>query len=153
MSRSSFTTPLIVSPLPDGRKWRLFHQFTYHIGSRYSQKTITVPEGFVTDFASIPKFIFWVLPWWAKFNKASVLHDWLYQEHILTRAEADLAFYEAMLVAFRHHRTGPFVAWLEYWAVRLFGWMAWPRRKRPIPDNSDEACYDRFSNYARRTDI
>lgn len=150
---SSFTTSLIVELL-GGRRWRLAFAFTFHIGGKYAERAISVPAGFITDFASIPKIIFWVLPWWAKFNKASVLHDWLYQEHILTRAEADFAFYEAMLVAFRHHRTGPFVAWLEYWAVRLFGWMARPRRKRPIPDNADEACYDRFSNYAqRRKDI
>lgn len=67
-----------------------------------------------------------------------------------------MAFYEAMLVAFRHHRTGPFVAWLEYWAVRLFGWAAYKERaEEPLPaNNADEACYDRFSNYAqRRKDI
>ena len=75
---SSFTSPLIVSPMSSGRDWKLHRSFTYHIGGKYSKKFVRVPAGFKTDFASIPKFLWW-LPYWAKFNKASILHDYLYR--------------------------------------------------------------------------
>ena len=124
---TSYTTPLVVE-LIDGRRWRLAFAFTYHVGSKYANDYIPVPAGFEHDFASIPRFLFVILPWWAKFNKASVLHDYLYRVRTSTRAEADLIFYEAMLVGFRNHRSGRLVAWLEYKGVRLFSWLAWRKR-------------------------
>ena len=116
---SSYTTPLVVELL-DGKRWRLVFSFTYHIGSKYAKRFIAVDAGFLTDWASIPKFL-WFFPYWAKYNKASLLHDYLYHNHILSRAEADQVFYEAMLVMFRHHKSGRIIAWVEYWAVRVFG--------------------------------
>ena len=157
---SSFTTPLIVSPMPDGRRWKLFKEFTYHIGSKCSNNYIHVPAGFVTDFASIPWVLWSWFPYWGKYGKAAVLHDWLYLnretssnrvkcktcnevfsggdtnkhkeetghnvwELLLlrrwTRKEADLIFYEAMLVG----GTKPWKAKVMYLAVRTFGWAAW----------------------------
>ena len=117
----SFTSPLIVSPLPDGRRWKLFRSFTYHIGSKRSQDTITVPVGFVTDFASIPWVLWSWLPYWGKYGKAAVIHDYIYQTHCRTRAEADKIFYDAMLVS----GTKSWKARLMYWAVRAGGWAAW----------------------------
>lgn len=39
--------------------------------------TFTVPVGFLTDFASVPRFLHWkVLPYGA-YTRAAVLHDWL----------------------------------------------------------------------------
>ena len=127
---SSFTSPLIVSPLLDGKSWRLYKSFTYRIGSRYSKRKIAVPSSFITDFASIPKFLWW-LPYWAKFNKSAVIHDWLYHikriegEGSITRKEADDIFYEAMLIDLRHQGLGKVIAFMEYWAVRLAGGLAW----------------------------
>lgn len=127
---SSFTTPLIVSPLPNGRDWRLFRSFTYHVGSKYSKDKITVPAGFITDFATIPKCFLWWLPYWAKYNKAPVLHDQLYKTKkimgkSITQKKADDIFLEAMLVEWRHHKSRYVVAWLEYAAVRICGWLFW----------------------------
>ena len=129
---SSFTSPLVVTPMPDGRTWRLERPFTYRIGSQHSRRFISVPCGFETDFASIPKFVFWLLPWWAKFNKAPILHDWLYHAQAImgkpiTRKEADDVFHEAMLIEFRHHGLGKLMAGIEYWGVRAFAWLAWKK--------------------------
>ena len=118
---SSFTSPLIVSPMPDGRRWKLFRSFTYHITSRRSKDKITVPAGFITDFASIP-WVFWSwLPAWGKYGKAAVIHDYLYQNHLLSRRMADLIFYEAMLVG----KTKKWKAKLMYLAVRIWGGLTW----------------------------
>ena len=138
---SSFTSPLVVAPLGDGRHWRLDRPFTYRIGSRYSRRLIRVAKNFLSDFASIPKFIFWLLPWWAKFNKSSILHDWLYKVKqimgkIITRQEADDIWYEAMGIEFRHHKSGRFVAFIEYWGVRLFGFLSWHKDKIYLIKNS-----------------
>lgn len=118
---SSFTSTLIVTPMPDGRKWKLWKEFSYHIGSEYSADYVHVPAGFVTDFASVP-FVFWaILPRWGRYGKAAILHDWLYHYHIRTRKEADCIFYEAMLV----NGTKKWKAKVMYWAVRIAGWLSW----------------------------
>lgn len=127
---SSFTTPLVVTPLPDGKYWRLLEEFDYHVGSKDSDVFVHVPKGFVTDFASIPRFL-WFLPPWAKYNKAPVLHDCLYRTkklmgQTISRKRADSIFLEAMLVDFRCHKAiGVFIAYLEYFGVRCFAWLAW----------------------------
>ena len=131
---SSFTSPLSVSPMPDGKRWKLTRPFTYRIGSKYSKRFVRVPTGFRTDFASIPKILRWLLflllPFWAKYSKAPILHDWLYKTHqimgkTITRKEADDIFLEAMKVDWQHHKSRYFVAYLEYWAVKLFAFFAW----------------------------
>jgi hypothetical protein len=126
---SAFTSPLIVSPMSDGKNWQLKKKFTYHVGSKFSRTYINVPKFFITDFASIPS-IFFFLPKWSRFNKAPVLHDYLYKTRILrekpiTRKQADDIFLEAMLIDLRNHRTGKLIAYIEYFAVRAFAFLAW----------------------------
>ncbi len=127
---SSFTSELCITILDDGSNWKLLRRFTYRIGKKYSRRFIKTARNFTTDFASIPKFLFWLLPLWAKFNKASVLHDWLYKVKVImgkpiTRKEADDTWLEAMFINFRHHKSGKVVAYLEYFAVRIFGFLSW----------------------------
>jgi len=118
---SSFTTPLIVTPMSDGRKWKLWKEFTFHLGSKYSKDYIHVPAGFITDFASVPWFLWAWLPYWGRYGKAAVLHDHIYQTHSRTRKEADDIFYEAMLVGGTKH----WKARVMYLGVRWFGWLSW----------------------------
>jgi len=118
---SSFTSPLVVTPMLDGRKWKLVHPFSYHIGSKNSKWIIKVPKGFETDFASVPQFLWFWLPYWGKYGKAAVLHDYVYQTHLTERSIADSIFYEAMLVGGTTH----WKAKLMYYGVRLFGWLSW----------------------------
>ena len=131
---SSFTTRLVVSPLLDGRRWRLYLPFTFHIGTKWSNRYVNVPKDFLMDFASIPRFILPFLPWWAKFNKSSPIHDYLYRikqvmGKPITRKEADDIWLEAMFVDFRNHRSGKLIAYLEYYPVRAFAWLAWKGAK------------------------
>ena len=126
---SSFINPLIVSPTLDGRNWRLMKSFSYRLGKPYSGRFIRVPKGFITDFASVPRFL-WFLPYWAKFNKAPILHDFLYMTqkimgHKIKRKRADNIFLEAMLAEWRFRKSRYFIAYSEYLAVRLFGGLTW----------------------------
>jgi hypothetical protein len=131
---SSFTTKLVVSPMDNGRDWELQAKFTYHVGSKFSRKWVNVPAGFVTDFASVPKFL-WFLPRWATYSKAPILHDYLYETQTLmgkpiTRKQADQVFLEAMHVDWQTHQTRYIVAHIEYIAVRLFGMWAWNSKRK-----------------------
>lgn len=40
--------------------------------------TVTVPKGFITDFASVPKKLWGLVGPYGRHTKAAVLHDWLY---------------------------------------------------------------------------
>lgn len=37
----------------------------------------TIPKGYVTDFASVPKFLWSILPPLGRHNLAALLHDWM----------------------------------------------------------------------------
>jgi hypothetical protein len=132
---SSFTSDLKVSPLNDGRRWKLLEEFDYYLCDTPDGAVIHVPQGYVTDFASIPQ-IFWnILPPWGVYGKAAVIHDYLYgiqgnyankpKPQIFTRKECDLIFLDAMKVLG--------VNWLTrrimYSAVRTFGGFAWKKCK------------------------
>ena len=42
--------------------------------------TFTVPVGFVTDFATVPRFLIWKIRPYGPYTRAAVLHDWLLVE-------------------------------------------------------------------------
>lgn len=84
-------------------------------------REITVPAGFETDYASVPRlpFAYWLAGGTAR--KAAVVHDWLYRRGGSTRAEADTVFREAMAASGQ-----PWLRRSAMWAaVRLFGWTAY----------------------------
>jgi len=118
---SLFTKPLVVTPYSDGKTWRLTEEFGYAIGSVNSDRTVDVPVGFSTDFASVPRLLWIVLPKWGKYGNAAVIHDFLYYDQSTTRLEADRIFVEAMMVL-----KVPF--WQRYClftGVRIGGKWAW----------------------------
>jgi Protein of unknown function (DUF1353) len=57
---------------------------------------VRVPIGFVTDFASIPRVFWSILPPDGLYTYPAILHDYLYWEQTGTRAEADLTLRYAM---------------------------------------------------------
>lgn len=42
--------------------------------------TFSVPVGFVTDFATVPRFLHWLVSPYGAYTRAAVLHDWLLVE-------------------------------------------------------------------------
>ena len=118
---SSFTTPLIVELQDDGKSWKIMQEFDYEEGMLGSGKIFRVPVGFITDFASIPK-IFWnILPPIGRYGKAAVLHDYLYNTQPFQRVRCDDLFLEAMGALNVNWMTRH----IMYRAVRMFGWLAW----------------------------
>ena len=78
-----------------------------------------IPAGYESDGMSVPRFFWRVLS--PKINGKtlipSVIHDYMYENHIGTRAEAD-AFYEDNLV---EKGFGKVKSWLVWCGVRICG--------------------------------
>jgi hypothetical protein len=92
---SKFLLPLDLRYL-DGHNWQVLDAFTF--GSVTLARTIEIPIGFVTDFASIPRVLWNVLPPTGQYGKAAVVHDFLYRTpRMATREEADNVLAEAMI--------------------------------------------------------
>lgn len=122
---SRFTNALVVSPLSDGKSWVIVGDFGYDIGEKDSGDRVDVSRGFVTDFASVPRGLWWVLPKWGVYGNAAVVHDWLYWQQETTRKRADEILREAMEVL----EVPSLKKQAIYRAVRFFGGWAWKRNK------------------------
>lgn len=111
----SFKTDLNVSLAPSGR-WVLLRPLVYR--SSVLGAVVTVPVGFDTDFASVPRFlpIIFALAGDTS-HEAAVVHDYLYRFHQATRRRADAVLFEAM-AATREPGWRDWVMWL---GVRLGG--------------------------------
>jgi len=97
-------------------KFRLVDDLNYQ--SDLLPEIITVPAGFETDFASIPKCLWWyIAPSSPQIRDAAVIHDFLYSTQLVPRLCADTILREAMksLGASILQRT------LVYTAVRIGG--------------------------------
>jgi hypothetical protein len=104
---SAFTGPLTITHVDvDWRLWILEQPLCYEVGEEGSGRTITAPTGFRTDGASVPRFLWAVLPTWGSYSRAAVIHDYLLDclasgkphPEAPTRADADHVFREAMIV-------------------------------------------------------
>ncbi|MBC6572515.1 DUF1353 domain-containing protein [Escherichia coli] len=112
---SRFTTPAVLEMLEHYR-WRVYEPFSFYPGDDKSD-VIEVPAGFITDLASVPR-IFWVLlPPDGRYAKAAIIHDYLYDNALRTKKEADRIFLEGMKVL----GVPKWKRLVMYCAVRLFG--------------------------------
>lgn len=57
---------------------------------------IEVPIGFLTDFASVPRFFWRIFPPWDTHRLSAVVHDYLCVSSEVPRKEADLIFLDLM---------------------------------------------------------
>jgi hypothetical protein len=97
---SSFTKPLVFSPTVDGMHFTLTESFDYYRLNNQAE-VITVPTGYITDLASIPRILWIFMPPEGRYIKAAVIHDYLCD---LAKTQddyryADDVFYEAMRVS------------------------------------------------------
>ena len=116
--------------------WKVKEPFEWQIeykDARYG--SIIVPEGFETDFGSIPQILWWF------FNPtkylAYILHDYLYEKRgeikiklfdcsallVHTRKQCD----KILLEALKAEKCSFIKRWLIYLGVRIGGWMAWKK--------------------------
>ena len=80
--------PQVDKCFSDDHDCMLVEDLIYSIGK--SNLSVTVPEGFVTDFASIPKQLwsFGLSPH-GRYSKAAIIHDYLYWSQGCTKEQSD----------------------------------------------------------------
>lgn len=111
-----FLDPLILEYI-DGRTWKVVNEFIYRTDVD-SLQSVKVPAGFVTDFASVPRILWRVLPPTGMYGKAAVVHDYLYRTPgFASKADADRVFLEAMTAL----GVGWWTCTIMYQGVRCFG--------------------------------
>ena len=79
---------------------------------------IRVPNGFVTDFASVPRIPLAFMLFGGIGEYAAVIHDWLYRTNMYPREICDAIFKEMLLHV---DKTSGFRAWCMHRAVRIGG--------------------------------
>lgn len=117
--------PAPLLPFADNKQWVLFDDMKYEVGG--SGVVITVPKGFVTDFASIPQ-AFWSagLSPNGLYSKAAVVHDYLYWTQTCSRAQAD----NLLMIAMKESGVSTGTRLLVYEGVRAGGEGAWSANAR-----------------------
>src|SRR5262249_18377967 len=84
-------------------------------------ESVTVPAGFVSDLASVPRVFWSLIPKTGRYAYAAIVHDYLYWSQIRSRQEADRIFEIAM----HDSKVPATVVYTLTSAVRLGGQSAW----------------------------
>ena len=111
---SSFREPLILKFLDtnESKRFEVASPFTYYIDKLGGNLKVSIPIGFRTDFASVPRLFWRVIPPIGLYGKAAVVHDYLCENkhawqidnqgnsacYMVSRKEADKIFRDAMQV-------------------------------------------------------
>lgn len=111
-----FQSQLVVIKV-DARRWKLDEPLVF-ISKLVGE--IVVPQGFETDFASVPRGLWNLFPPDGSYTAAAVVHDFLYRKTIKRRATCDKVFLEAMKAC----GTNWLARRIIYTTVRAFGWAA-----------------------------
>jgi hypothetical protein len=127
------------------RFWMLDKEMVWTIGN--TEDSITIPAGFVTDYASIPQALwsFGLSPY-DQYSRAAVIHDYLYWTQVCTKPQSD----RLLLIAMKESDVGKFDEFAVYSGVVLGGQSSWdantkerkdgwpriaPAGKRQLPSN------------------
>ena len=130
---SSFTTSLILRFLDtkEGiKRFEVYEPFIYYIDRLGGNLKVEIPEGFCTDFASVPRIFWSVVPPIGLYGKAAVVHDYLCEKnhawqvdeqgnwsyYTVSRKEADKIFLDAMKVL----GVGKVKRNTMFWGVRFY---------------------------------
>jgi len=108
-----------LQPFAGAEDWMVRMPLEYEIGD--SGQVISVPNGFVTDFASVPPKLRPFFPKLGKYLQAAIVHDYLYWNQTCSRDQADKIFYHAM----KESHVETIDKFLFYQAVDKFGEKAW----------------------------
>lgn len=87
--------------------WRVAESFKFYVGNQEDNTWVVVPANFLTDGATIPRWLWWVTPPWSMYGQAAALHDYLIEYETMfvgdqpthvDRKLADNIFDEALVV-------------------------------------------------------
>lgn len=119
----------LLSPNRNGT-WTLMADWCVWIDVWIDERKYTIPQGFVTDGASIPRFLWRICghPMEAPRLHLAIIHDWFYSGGCpgVTRRFADAVFRDGQ-VCVGIRKTHAYVEWL---ALRLCGRSHWYKNQQ-----------------------
>lgn len=117
-----------VAPFADWDYYYMIQPIAWEPGDKHKArfKRVEVPQGFVTDLASIPRIFWRELPRTGRYAHAAIVHDFLYWTQTVARAVADEIFDIDMIET----GTPGWKASAIAGAVRTFGSGAWEENAR-----------------------
>lgn len=117
----------------DARYWITLEPLRYEGGEG---DCFTVPAGYITDFASVPRVLVALIPVFGKYTPAAILHDWLLTDGLpsglITSVDADGVFRRVL----RELKVPAVKRWLMWTGVRwgaLFSKYRRPGSLRTLP--------------------
>lgn len=133
--QSVFSAPLstdqapeqpIVRSFGDAKHWVTNEDLVWVIGK--TNEKIVVPKGFVTDYASIPPAIGLLvgLTKNGKYDRAAVIHDFLYWSQGCTRAQSD----RLLVIAMKESAVAGLDSFKIFQGVDKGGKLAWEQNER-----------------------
>ena len=141
MKTVGFLTPLTVTEMGEGI-WQLAKPFYAIVQEDGQRVEIIIPEGFYTDFASVPRLPFAYLLYGGIGNRAGVVHDALYSpwtKIIVRDMDANKTFEvtrewadDVLSAALKACGIGPFARGMMWAGVHSFGWQFY--KKPPLID-------------------
>ncbi len=84
-----------------------------------------IHKGYVSNGASVPKFLWGIYSPYGTYTMPAVVHDYLYENNLYSRKFADRQF----LIDMGKCGTNKFTKWLFYIVVRIFGGINWNKFK------------------------
>ena len=93
------------------------------IAEQHGYPDVTVPKGFVTDLASIPRIFYSLLPPDGDYTVPAIIHDYLYWTQTTTRNQAD----NILRFSMQDYKIGPITRTVIYNAVHVGGGSAWTK--------------------------
>jgi hypothetical protein len=105
-------------------RWELTREVKWNLSNG---DEITIPSGYTTDFASVPRMFRGIVWGTGKHNLAVLIHDWLYDNQLYSRKFAD----DEMLFWIKARGCTKIKAYTMYWICRLGGGKWWERESKP----------------------
>ena len=117
-----FTGFLILHP-EDSNYWKVLSPLQYRTKDGIK---IIIPKNFLTDFASVPRILWNILPPWGGYGKAAIMHDYFYYSGMFSKEMSDLIFLEAMETL----KVKKWKRCVMYYSVKYFGFIAWSNHRK-----------------------
>lgn len=95
--------------------------------------TLNLYEHFSWDLSSVPRLLWGILPPDGNFETASLIHDFIYVNKTHSRKFADKEMLKwSMAAAGTKNKISlrNIDNYIRYYAVRIFGWIVWNKRKK-----------------------
>jgi hypothetical protein len=122
-TKAALNTPRLQLFQGDGTNFVLVDDLYYEI--KRTGRTIRVPSGFVTDFASVPWYARSAISVLGRHSIPAIVHDYLYWEQRCSREQADAILFDAM----DEYKSATWQQWLVYYSVHWRAGGAWEENK------------------------